>query len=74
MTRTLSLGANSKGSPLREGGYKTLREEVFLLGVKGMTGGTGPPAMQVPCVQGLGFPRSVTPVLETATRACAGRI
>ena len=74
MTRTLSWGANSKGSPLREGGYKTLREEVFLLGVKGMTGGTGLPAMPVPCVQGLGFPRSVTNILATTARACTGRI
>ena len=57
---SLELGANLKGSPLREGGHKTSREGVFLSGVKGMTGGTGPPAMPVPCVQGLGFPRSVT--------------
>jgi hypothetical protein len=37
--------------------------------IKGMT---GPPAMPVPRVTDLSFPRSVSPVLETAARACAG--
>ena len=70
---SLELGNELEGQPF-ERGHKTSREGVFLSGVKGMTGGTGPPAMLVPCVQGLDFPRSVTPVLESAARACTGRI
>ena len=71
---SLELGSKLEGQPFEGGGHKTSREGFFLSGVKGMTGGTGPPAMPVTCVQGLGFPRSVMPVLETAARACAGRI
>ena len=71
---SLELGSELEGQPFEGGGPHNLKGGVFLLGVKGMRGGTGPPAMPVPCVQGLGFPRSVAPVLETAARACAGRI
>jgi len=61
VTRTLS-GSELEGQAFEEGG-KPLervtkpRGRGLFLGIKGMTGS---PAMPVPRVQGLGFPRSVT--------------
>ena len=69
---SLDWGSELEGRIFEGGGAtKTSREEIFLLGIKGMTGGTGLPVMPVPCVQGLGFLRSVT---STTACACAGRI
>ena len=68
---SLDLGSELEGQPFEEGAS---RERVFLLGasVKGMTGGTGLPVMPVPCVQGLGFPRSVTFWKPPLTHALGG--
>ena len=57
--RDPSLNFKLKGSPSRRGGKPLERvtkpqvEGLFLGGIKGMTGGTGLPAMPVPRVQGL---------------------
>ena len=68
-----------EGQPFEEGkksekplgrGSENLKGGAFSR-IKGVT---GPPAMPVPRVTALRFPRSVTPVLETAARAHAGGI